>query len=177
MRRTDDEGRAEPMPVSGTPGRRPIPGFNGNSLCLTSRGQHGCNSLPFGTRPTRCSSFPHRTPAAKTPRPIPLGGAFGRFGPGSPRRRCAGDRGVFPGRGADWAASATTTLDRVLTFFSGVIRLFLVVCLLGVTVVAAGAALAPQIADLKGAVSGEANFEITLAASTPAASCTTTRAP
>ena len=52
----------------------------------------------------------------------------------------------------------------MLTFFSGVIRLFLVVCLLGVTVVAAGAALAPQIADLKGAVSGEANFEITLAA-------------
>ena len=44
----------------------------------------------------------------------------------------------------------------MLTFFSRVIRLFLVVCLLGVTVVAAGAAIAPQIADLKGAVSGEA---------------------
>jgi len=52
----------------------------------------------------------------------------------------------------------------VLTFFSRVIRLFLVVTLLGVTLVAAGAAVAPQIGDLKGAVSGEAGFEISLAA-------------
>ncbi|MEM7094326.1 MAG: transglycosylase domain-containing protein [Actinomycetota bacterium] len=52
----------------------------------------------------------------------------------------------------------------MLTFFSRVIRLFLVVTMMGVTVVAAGAALAPNIADLKNAVDGEAAFEVTLAA-------------
>lgn len=58
--------------------------------------------------------------------------------------------------------SQTATVNGVLTFFSRVIRLFLVVTLLGVTVVAAGAAVAPQIADLKESVDGEAAFEITL---------------
>lgn len=52
----------------------------------------------------------------------------------------------------------------MLTFFSRVIRLFLVVSLLGVTLVAAGAAVAPQIAHLESAVSGESDFEISLAA-------------
>ncbi len=52
----------------------------------------------------------------------------------------------------------------MLTFFSRVIRLFLVVTLLGTTVVAAGAAVAPRIFDLTNAVDGEAAFEVTLSA-------------
>jgi len=43
-------------------------------------------------------------------------------------------------------------------------RLFLVVTLLAVTLVAAGAAVGPQVAALKGAVHGEAGFEVSLAA-------------
>lgn len=50
----------------------------------------------------------------------------------------------------------------MLTFFSRVIRIFLVLTLLGVVVIAAGIAIIPQVGALKEVVNGEADFEISL---------------
>ena len=53
---------------------------------------------------------------------------------------------------------------QVLRIGSTLLRMFLVVTLLAVTVVSAGAVMGPQISSLKGAVNGRAGFDISLAA-------------